>query len=75
MIDSSSTIILDISTLKPMMWNLDMVLETAIKVSLEVKEALKSNLNDRETYNELIISMYNRLKEQGWREITSPNRR
>jgi hypothetical protein len=52
-----------------------MVLETAIKVSLEVKEALKSNLKDRETYNELIISMYNRLKEQGWREITSPNRR
>jgi hypothetical protein len=52
-----------------------MVLETAIKVSLEVKNALKSNLNDRETYNELIISMYNRLKEQGWREITSPNRR
>jgi len=52
-----------------------MVLETAIKVSSEVKNALKSNLNDRETYNELIISMYNRLKEQGWREITSPNRR
>jgi hypothetical protein len=52
-----------------------MVLETAIKVSLEVKEALKSNLKDGETYNELLIIMYNRLKEQGWREITSPNRR
>ncbi len=52
-----------------------MVLETAIKVSSEVKEALKSELKDGETYNELIISMYNRLKDQGWRDITSPNRR
>ena len=51
-----------------------MVLETAIKVSLEVKDALKSELKDRETYNELIISMYDRLKDQGWRDISSPNR-
>jgi hypothetical protein len=51
-----------------------MVLETAIKVSLEVREALKSELKDGETYNELIISMYDRLKDQGWRDISSPNR-
>ena len=52
-----------------------MVLETAIKLSLELKKALKSELKDGETYNEMIISMYERLKDQGWREITSPNRR
>ena len=52
-----------------------MVLETAIKVSLEVREALKDELKNTETYNDLIIEMYDRLKGQGWREITSPNRR
>jgi hypothetical protein len=70
-----STIIFDISTLKPMLYSLDMVLETAIKVSMEVKEALREKLMEQETFNELITEMFNRLAQQGWREITSPNRR
>jgi SOS response regulatory protein OraA/RecX len=52
-----------------------MVLETAIKVSMEVKEALREKLMEQETFNELITEMFNRLAQQGWREITSPNRR
>ena len=46
-----------------------MVLETTIKVSSDLKEALKSNKKYGESYNEMIISMYLRLKDQGWREF------
>jgi len=46
-----------------------MVLETTIKISSELKEALKSNKKYGESYNEMIISMYLRLKDQGWREF------
>ena len=45
------------------------MLETTIKVSNELKEALKENKKEGETYNEMIISMYLRLKDQGWREF------
>ena len=45
-----------------------MVLETTIKVSNDLKEALKSNKKYGESYNQMIISMYVRLKDQGWRE-------
>ena len=45
-----------------------MVLETTIKVSNDLKEALKNNKKYGESYNEMIISMYLRLKDQGWRE-------
>ena len=45
-----------------------MVLETTIKVSNELKDVLKENKKEGETYNEMIISMYLRLKDQGWRE-------
>tara|TARA_B100001142_G_scaffold161009_1_gene161208 strand:- start:546 stop:698 length:153 start_codon:yes stop_codon:yes gene_type:complete len=45
-----------------------MVLETTIKVSSDLKEALKSNKKYGESYNQMIISMYVRLKDQGWRE-------
>ena len=44
-----------------------MVLETTIKVSNELKEALKEKKQYGESYNDLIISMYVRLKDQGWR--------
>ena len=46
-----------------------MVLETTIKVSNDLKEALKSNKKHGESYNEMIIFMYLRLKDQGWREF------
>lgn len=46
-----------------------MVLETTIKVSNELKDVLKENKKEGETYNEMIISMYLRLKDQGWREF------
>ena len=46
-----------------------MVLETTIKVSNELKEALKEKKQYGESYNDLIISMYVRLKDQGWREF------
>ena len=45
-----------------------MVLETTIKVSNDLKEALKKEKQYGESYNEMIISMYLRLKDQGWRE-------
>jgi len=44
-----------------------MVLETTIKVSNELKEALKEKKQYGESYNDLIISMYVRLEDQGWR--------
>ena len=46
-----------------------MVLETTIKVSNDLKEALKEKKQYGESYNDLIISMYLRLKDQGWREF------
>ena len=46
-----------------------MVLETTIKVSNELKDVLKENKKQGETYNEMIIYMYLRLKDQGWREF------
>ena len=45
-----------------------MVLETTIKVSNDLKEALKKDKQNGESYNDLIITMYLRLKDQGWRE-------
>ena len=46
-----------------------MVLETTIKVSNDLKEALKKDKQNGESYNDLIITMYLRLKDQGWREF------
>ena len=45
------------------------MLETTIKISNELRAALKENKKQGETYNEMIISMYLRLKDQGWREF------
>ena len=44
-----------------------MVLETTIKISNELKDVLKESKKQGETFNDLIISMYVRLKDQGWR--------
>lgn len=51
-----------------------MVLETTIKVSSELKEALKKDKQYGESYNDLIIAMYLRLKDQGFRDIVVPKR-
>ena len=44
-----------------------MVLETTIKVSNKLKEALKEKKQYGESYNDLIIAMFVRLEDQGWR--------
>ena len=44
-----------------------MVLETTIKISKKLRDELKQELNYGESYNDMIIEIFSRVKSQGWR--------
>ncbi len=44
-----------------------MVLETTIKISKKLRDELKQELHYGESYNNMIIEMFLRVKSQGWR--------
>jgi hypothetical protein len=44
-----------------------MVLETTIKISKKLRDELKQELHYGESYNDMIIEIFSRVKSQGWR--------
>jgi hypothetical protein len=44
-----------------------MVLETTIKISKKFKHELKQELLYGESYNDMLIEIFSRVKSQGWR--------
>ena len=44
-----------------------MVLETTIKISKKLRDELKQELHYGESYNDIIIEIFSRVKSQGWR--------
>ena len=44
-----------------------MPLETTIKISKKLRNELKQELHYGESYNDMIIEIFSRVKSQGWR--------